>query len=105
MVQEALVCPTSPPDRRLCFAFPRHPQQGFRAQGISPSSDPSAALRAEGAVRIFASFPLECSRLPMDYKAVVFYHYLLPLDDHQLGVILVLIQREGTAEATHSAAV
>lgn len=41
----------------------------------------------------------------MDYKAVVFYHYLLPLDDHQLGVIPVLIQREGTAEATHSAAV
>ncbi|NWW33635.1 EPHAA protein, partial [Panurus biarmicus] len=46
--------------------------------------------------RIFASFPLDCSRLPMDYKAAVFYHYLLPLDGHQLGAFPVLIRREGT---------
>lgn len=94
VVQEALACPTSPPDHRLCFAFPRHPQQGFRAEDVSPSSDPSAALRVEGAIGIFASFPSECSRLPMDYKAVVFYHCLLHCMVTSLE--LFLIQREGS---------
>ncbi|NXP93339.1 EPHAA protein, partial [Passerina amoena] len=72
---------------------PSDPPSASCTRTALPSSDPSAALRVEGAVGIFASFPLEGCRLPMDYKAAVFYLYLLPAHP---GAIPVLIQREGT---------
>lgn len=62
---------------------------GFRAQDMNPSSD-SSSTKGGGCCWDFCHFPLEGCRLPMDYKAVVFPHYLLPLDGHQL--ILELFQ-------------
>lgn len=42
----------------------------------------------------------------MDHKPAVFYHYLLPLDGHQLEAIPALIQGKGAAVCrSHTAAV
>lgn len=53
-----MVCPTSPPESNTVFCLSQTSPAGVQSPGLSPSSDSSAALRVEGALRIFCQFSI-----------------------------------------------